>query len=276
MLAILLFFTTFITTKERVYPPKEQKSDFKQDLKDLISNKPWILIAGATVFQLVFIVVRNSTIIYYFKYYILDQKISLFGATYELSYEVLSSSFMLSGTIVTIIGAILTKWFAQKFDKKNTYTFFLLGSAIFSAAIFFVPQDAIILLFLLNLFLSFFFGPVSVLQWALYTDTADYSEWVNKRRATGLIMAASLFSLKLGLTLGGAIVGWLLAYYGFVANQVQNAEAITGIKLLMTIYPAIAGVIGALLMVKYPLNNKMMAKIEEELESRRANELATN
>jgi GPH family glycoside/pentoside/hexuronide:cation symporter len=76
--------------------------------------------------------------------------------------------------------------------------------------------------------------------------------------------------------LGGAIVGWLLAYYGFVANQVQNAEAITGIKLLMTIYPAIAGVIGALLMVKYPLNNKMMAKIEEELESRRANELATN
>ncbi|MGK9367454.1 MFS transporter [Melioribacter sp. Ez-97] len=276
ILAILLFFTTFITTKERVYPPKEQKSDFKQDLKDLISNKPWVLIAGATVFQLIFIVVRNSTIIYYFKYYILDQKLNLFGATYDLSYEVLSSTFMLSGTTVTIIGAILTKWFAKRFDKKNTYMLFLLCSAVFSAAIFFLPPNAIIPLFVLNLFASFFFGPVSVLQWALYTDTADYSEWVNKRRATGLIMAASLFSLKLGLTLGGAIVGWLLAYYGFVANQVQSPETITGIKLLMTIYPAIAGVIGALLMIKYPLNNNMMAKIEEELQLRRSNELATN
>ena len=42
--------------------------------------------------------------------------------------------------------------------------------------------------------------PVAVLQWAMY-DTADYGEWKFGRRATGLIMAASLFALKLGVAL---------------------------------------------------------------------------
>jgi Na+/melibiose symporter-like transporter len=44
-----------------------------------------------------------------------------------------------------------------------------------------------------------------------------------------------------------------------------------GIRLVMSIYPSIAGTIGVLLMVFYPLNNKMMAKIEEDLAARRQN-----
>ncbi len=271
LLAIILFFITFITTKERVYPPKEQKSNFKQDLKDLINNKPWLLIAGATVFQLLYVVIRNSSIMYYFKYYIKDQSISLLGANSNISFDTLASSFMLSGTIITIIGAILTKWFAKKFDKKNTYSGALFISSLFCALFYFLKPQDVIIIFILNLVVSFALGPVSVLQWAMYTDTADYSEWKNRRRATGLIMAASLFSLKLGLTLGGAIVGWLLAYYGFVANIEQTPETINGIKMLMSIYPAIAGIIGGALIIMYPLTNKMMSQIEAELSARRIN-----
>lgn len=271
LLAIILFFITFISTKERVYPPKDQKSNFKQDLKDLVNNKPWLLIAGATVFQLVYIVIRNSSIMYYFKYYVKDQQLNLFGYTINLSFDVFASSFMLTGTIVTILGAILTKWFAKKFDKKNTYAGALVLSSVLCAFFYVLQPQNVLLIYLLNILLSFALGPVSVLQWAMYTDTADYSEWKNGRRATGLIMAASLFFLKLGLTLGGAVVGWLLAYFGFVANQEQNIETINGIKMLMSIYPAIAGLIGGALMMLYPLNNKMMSKIEVELASRRAN-----
>lgn len=271
VLAVILFLITFLTTKERVYPPKEQKSDFKKDIKDLIHNKPWLLIAGATVFQLLYVVVRNSSIMYYFKYYVKDQQLNILFWKGEVSFDVLASSFMLSGTIVTILGAILTKWLAKKFDKKNTYAGALILSSIFCSLFYILKPQDVLITYLLNLFISFALGPVSVLQWAMYTDTADYSEWQNGRRATGLIMAASLFSLKLGLTLGGAIVGWLLAYYGFVANQEQTLETINGIKLLMSIYPAIAGLIGGLLMIMYPLNNKMMEKIEVELAARRTN-----
>lgn len=268
-LAFILFFITFITTKERVHPPKEQKNALKTDLKDLFSNKPWLLIAGATIFQLLLIVIRNSSIMYYFKYYVKDQQLNLFGNTINLSFDLFASSFMLSGTIITIIGAILTKWFSKKFDKKNTYAGFLALSAFTSIFFYFLKPENVVLIYLLNIIFSFSFGPVSVLQWAMYTDTADYSEWKNKRRATGLIMAASLFALKVGLTLGGAIVGWSLALFGFVANQDQSPETINGIIMLMSFIPAVFGFIGGGLMLFYPLTNKMMEKIEEELVARR-------
>ncbi len=268
-LAFVLFFITFISTKERVYPPKDQKSQFRQDLKDLFTNKPWLLIAGATVFQLIFIVIRNSSIMYYFKYYVQNQQLNLFGYVIDLSFEIFASSFMLSGTVATITGAILTKWITKRLDKKNTYAGFLLLSAIFNIFFYFLQPQNVLLIFILNLLVSFFFGTVSVLQWAIYTDTADYSEWKNGRRATGLVMSASLFALKLGLTLGGAIVGWILAYYGFEANQVQTPETMDGIVLLLSIYPAIFGILGGILMIFYPLTNKLMIKIEEDLIARR-------
>lgn len=268
-LAIVLFFITFFTTKERVLPPKEQKSDFKKDLKDLFSNKPWLLIAGATVFQLTYIVIRGSSITYYFKYYIQDQQLKLFGNVIDLSTAVFTSSFLLTGTIATILGAVLTKWISKTIDKKNTYSGFLILSAGLNVFFYFLTPENVVLIFLLNILLSFFLGPVSVLQWAMYTDTADYSEWKNGRRATGLIMSASLFALKLGLTLGGALAGWTLAYYGFIANEIQNEETIKGIKMLMSFFPAIIGILGGLLIIWYPLTNKMMEKIEIDLTERR-------
>ena len=268
-LAIIFLFITFITTKERVHPPKEQKTNVKKDLKDLFTNKAWVLIAGATVFQLIFIVMRNSTIVYYFKYFVQNQEVKIFSSIIGSSYEALTSSFLLSGTVFTILGAILTKWLSKKFDKKLTYVGCLLISTIANGFVFFLGPQDVVLIFLLNIIVSFVWGPVSVLQWAMYTDAADYSEWKNGRRATGLLMAASLFALKLGLTLGGALVGYILAYYGFVANQVQSGETINGIIMLMSLYPAVFGIVGVILMMFYPLNNKMMIKIENELTARR-------
>ena len=212
---------------------------------------------------------RNSTIPYYFKYYIQDQQLNIFGSTINLASDTFLSAFLTIGTAATIIGAILTKWFTKIFDKKNTYSWFLILSAIFCGLLYFVSPGDIILIFALNIGFSFLVGPVSVLQWAMYTDTVDYSEWKNKRRATGLIMSASLFALKLGLTLGGAIVGWILGYYGFIANQPQSIDTINGIRLLISGYPAIFGIIGGLLILFYPLTNETMIKIEEDLTARK-------
>ncbi|MGE5806451.1 MAG: MFS transporter [Ignavibacteria bacterium] len=268
-LAVILLFITFISTKERVHPPKGQKAEIKKDLKDLFNNKAWLLIASATVFQLIFIVMRSSSIIYYFKYYVLDQQLNLFGYTIDLSYAVFTSSFLLIGTIFNILGVILTKWLSKRFDKKNTYVGMLLTSSLVNCLLYFVEPQNVILIYMLNIIVSFAWGPVSVLQWAMYTDAADFSEWKNGRRATGLLMAASLFALKLGLTLGGALVGWILAFYSFIPNQAQTPESTTGIIMLLTIYPSLFGFIGAALMFFYPLTNKMMKNIETDLTLRR-------
>lgn len=268
-LAVILFLTTFATTNERVKPLQQRKNPLKQDLADLFHNTPWLLIGGATIFQLIYIVIRNGSIMYYFKYFVKDQQLTLFGNVYSFSFGSLASSFMLAGTIITIIGAILANWLSKVVGKSRCY-YSCLALAGISTALFYLlkPQD-LVLMFILQFFTSFAMGPVSVLQWAMYTDTADYSEWRTGRRATGLVMSASLFALKLGIALGGALLAWILAAYGFEANVEQSLTSLQGIRLVMSIYPAIAAFIGVALMVLYPLNNKMMQKIEQDLKARR-------
>ncbi|MEX0719098.1 MAG: MFS transporter [Balneolaceae bacterium] len=261
-----LFLFTFFTTKERVRPPKEEKIELKTDWKDLLANKPWVLIAGATVFQLMYVVIKGGTSPYFVEYYLAEHTVDYFEM---LGIGSSISSFLTSGAIATLIGAILTKYIASIFDKKRTYIWSLALSAFFCLPFFFLDQSQDELIYLSNILSGFFFGPVSVLQWAIYTDTADFGEWKFGRRATGLIMAASLFALKLGVAIGGALTGWLLAYYGFQANQVQTEESLFGIIFLVGIMTAIVGICGALMMIFYPLDGETMEQIELDLEDRR-------
>jgi GPH family glycoside/pentoside/hexuronide:cation symporter len=268
-LSVVLWLVTFASTKERVQPVKEQKNPLKVDLADLFKNIPWVLIGAATIFQLLFNVIKGGSFVYYFKYFVQDQQLSLLGRTFSFSYTSLISAFLLLGTAATILGAIMTNILSKAIGKSRCYYGFL-GIATVSTALFYVlkPND-LVFMFALQIISSFAMGPVSVLQWAIYTDTADYSEWKTGRRATALIMAASLFALKLGIALAGTFQAWILKIYEFVPNTIQSATALSGIKLLVSIFPAIAGIIAVALMVFYPLNNKMMVQIENDLTARR-------
>jgi GPH family glycoside/pentoside/hexuronide:cation symporter len=269
VLAVVLFWITFATTRERVSPPPEQQGDLRRDLRSLL-NRPWLLVGLATFFQLSFIVARGSTVAYYFKYYVGDQRLDVLGVTRDLSFEAFASSFLVSGTIATILGTICSRWFAQRMGKARAYVFFLALSVVAQLSFWFVEPADVTLIYTLNLIGQFAWGPVSVLQWAMYTDVADFMEWKNGRRATALVMAASLFMLKLGLAMGGAFVVWMLDGYGFVANQEQSAATLQGIRVLMSVFPSLFGVVAVGLMCFYPLNEKVMGEVERDLAARRA------
>jgi GPH family glycoside/pentoside/hexuronide:cation symporter len=270
VVAVALFFTTFATTRERVAPAPRQESDVRGDLKVLFANKPWLLIGGATLFQLGFIAVRSASIAYYFKYYVQDQVLPVVGGASPVSFETLASTFMVSGGLVTIGATMLTPWFARWFGKGTAYVGFLALSVVAQALFFFASPENVLVMFALNILVSFAWGPVSALQWSMYTDAADHLEWTTGRRLTGLLMAASLFALKIGLAIGGWFVGGVLAYAGYVANQAQTGDALAAIRLLMSLYPAAFGAIGVVLMLFYPLTNRKMAEIEQGLAVRRA------
>jgi len=268
-LAVILFLVAFLSCKERVQPPKGQKTSLKQDLADLISNKPWLFIGTATIFQLIFLCMRGGSTMYYFTYFVKDQELTLFGKAFSLSYSKLFSIFTMSGTAFTIIGAILTTRISKIFGKSTTYAAFLGIAGIASGLFIFLGPQSVALMFVLNFIASFAVGPVSVLQWAIYTDTADYSEWKKGRRATGLVMSASLFALKLGIALGATANAWILAAYGYQPNVEQTAKGLLGIRMVMSVYPAIFAMIGMALMFFYPLKKHMMMQVETELVERR-------
>ena len=78
-------------------------------------------------------------------------------------------------------------------------------------------------------------------------------------------------SQKFGASVGIALAGWLLALYGYHANVAQSQITQTGIRMMLSIYPAIGSLIAALFMFMYPLKENYLKRIETELEIQRTN-----
>jgi GPH family glycoside/pentoside/hexuronide:cation symporter len=270
--AVAFFLITFISTRERVQPSKSQKSTIAQDLRDLFSNKPWVLLLFTTLLMILYVSTRISVTAHYFKYYVGDQQITLFGKTFTYGFIALTSAFNAIGQWLAIAGVIFASFFAKRVGKKQAFLILFVTASISTAAFFFLRPQDVILMFVLQILGSFTGGPLSPLIWAMYADAADYSEWKTGRRATGLVFSASTMSQKFGWAIGTFVAGMLLSAFGFQANVVQNIDVQNGLKALMSIIPAAAGVLAIVLILFYRLDEKLMSQIESELTQRRSNE----
>tara|TARA_R110002124_G_scaffold287296_1_gene472361 strand:+ start:10471 stop:11880 length:1410 start_codon:yes stop_codon:yes gene_type:complete len=263
-LAAILFVLTFAGTKERL-KPTIKKPELKEDLKDIAKNGPWFIMLGAAISVLIFNSLRDGSILYYFKYYIQDQTVSIFGSTYELSQGALSSAYLSIWLGTNIIGVLLAKPISSRIGKKKTFLLSAILSAILSFVIFFIQPDQLGLLFFSNVLIGISAGIVLPLIWAMYADISDYSEWKTGRRATGLIFSSSSMSQKFGWTIGGAISGWLLAVFGFEANVAQTEDALLGIRLMISVIAGLGALLATGFMFFYKLDEETMKGIEAEL-----------
>jgi GPH family glycoside/pentoside/hexuronide:cation symporter len=267
--AVIFFAITFISTKERVTPPKAQKTSIGQDLKDLFSNKPWVLLLFTTLLFILFVATRISVTAHYFKYYVGEQQLTVLGKTYTFGFIELTSAFNAVGQWLAIIGVVFTNFFARKVGKKRAFLTLFVTATVSTAAFFVLEPQHVILMFVFQIIGSFSGGPLSPLIWAMYADAADYSEWKTGRRATGLVFSASTMSQKFGWAIGTFVAGQLLSVFGFQANVKQNPEVLFGLKALMSVIPAAAGVLAIILILFYKLDEKTMSQIEVELGERR-------
>lgn len=255
VLAVVFFFITFATTKERVHPDPSQKSTIRQDFADLAHNGPWIAIFLLTIFVFITLAMRGGVMLYYFKYYV--------------GREDLFSFFNVAGLAATIIGVLFSAPLAKRFGKRDVFVAGLLLTVVFTAAFVFIPRTAIITIFGVEMLRQLAYGFTIPLLWAMMADVADYSEWKNYRRATGVVFSAIVFGLKAGLGFGGAIGGWVLATYGYVPNVAQTERALQGIKLTVSVFPAATFLIGVICLFFYRIDKKLEIELTDELAERR-------
>ena len=270
VMCALLFIGCFALTKERVKPMREKQAPLKEDLKDLWKNRPWWILLGAGVAALVFNSIRDGATVYYFKYFIVEKNyetVSFFGVSF-----VLSGLYLSIGQIANIAGVILAAPVSNRIGKKQTYMGAMSIATILSIMFFWFDKDNMAMIFIFQILISICAGSVFPLLWSMYADCTDYSELKTGNRATGLIFSSSSMSQKFGWAIGSALTGWLLAYFGFRANEVQNAEAIQGIKMFMSFLPAIGTVLSVLFISIYPLSEKKMVEISHTLKARREQE----
>ncbi len=274
--AIAFFLITFFNTRERVLPPKAQKPSVVQDLKDLLTNGPWLILLATTLSFILFVAVRGSVTAHFFKYYVGTQTVTLpsfipkFGGTQEWHFEGLVSAFNTSGQIASLTGVILVPFFARVVGRKIAFVTMFLVAIACTASFYVLKPDQLVLIFGINLLGCVTGGPLSALLWAMYADTADYAEWKKGRRATGLVFSASIFSQKQGWAIGAWVALGLMQSVGFVANTQQTPQSLHGLVLLMSVIPASLGVVSVLILLFYPLNETKVSQIEVDLKQRRA------
>ena len=241
ILCTILLLLCFRGVRERVQPVADRQGSVWNDLKDLCRNRPWWILLGAGIAALIFNSIRDGATIYYFKYYVRQDQTAAIGGFFTLS-----ALYLMVGQISNMIGV-----------------------ALLSIAFYSLRPDQLVPIFLLQTLISVCAGSIFPLLWSMYADIADYSEWKTGRRATGLIFSSSSMSQKFGWTLGGALTGWLLARYGFQANEVQSAEAIHGIRMMLSWLPAVGTILSVIFIWFYPLDEKAMKTVSDELETRR-------
>lgn len=269
----VLFILSFVMTRERVTeaemakePVKENsnetaKTSVAEDLKALVANGPWWMLLGGGIAILLFNCVRGGAAAYYFA--------DVLGTNAIFTLAL----FLTVGEISQLVGVVVTVPVSEKIGKKATFLLVLVAVTVLSIIVAFLPETPAGMWSLLvsQILICIAIGINSPLLWSMFADVADYSELKNGRASTGLIFSSSSMAQKFGAAFGSAIVLWVLMAFGYdnAKGAVQTPEALATIKALISWIPAIGSAAGIAIMLGYPLTDKKMSEIRQELSKKR-------
>ena len=294
VIGTVFFLIPFFTTRERIVPTAEQSAGVMQDLADLTRNRPWRIVLAITILVFVTLALKGGMHVYYFQYYLSEAELAKFlhsvgfnsliaglnavltgaGLTeFQWPDDPATSAFSLfnaGGIICMIIGIGFSKPLADRFGKRDVFGGALFVSTLFLLGFYVYSPESIWLVFVSQILHGFFYGITIPLLWAMIADVADYSEWKNNRRATAIIFSAMLCGLKIGLSVGSALVAGILAYYSYDAGApTQSPEVVSGIRLAVSVYCSTPFLLAVALLFLYEINKPMETRIERELGERR-------
>lgn len=303
VVCVLCFLITFGTTRERVAPLAEAKSSPLQDFRDLLSNSPWVVMALMTLVHFAVLSFRGRA--FYDYYHLFADKTAMFdwlaglgltaaplaegqpapgGLLEFLGWVVHTDINNLTGAPVadvaqSIIGVLekivfigmilLTPSLTARFGKKLIAVVGFAGMTAVSGLWWFVAQDQVWLMVGLTLLGGLFYAPTIPVVWSMYADVADYSEWKNGRRATGVVFATICFAVKAGLSLGAFLVLQLITLHG-ADDGGPSAGGLLGIRLLASVYPTVLFAVCTALLAIYKINKQRTQQIAADLAQRRA------
>jgi GPH family glycoside/pentoside/hexuronide:cation symporter len=252
-LAVVMFLASFFFTRERVTQATEQVVSFWNDVRVLLRNDQWRIIAGVFFVLLIGLVIRGGGALYY--------------VTWFARRKDLGTAFLTVGMIGQTVGAGCAGLLTKRLSKSRSYMLLQAVMAALSVAMFFLGSGSIALMFVLFGAIQFFSQMTSPILWAMMSDTVDYGEHKTGRRITGLVFSGALFFLKLGMALGGALLGWMLAYYGYRGGaEVQTPQAIRGIVITFTLVPAVFHFLVIPIVSRYKLSDARYDVIRAELD----------
>ena len=242
---------------------KKHEASIKEDMSCLLENKSWLILVCTGVFVVIGLVARFASIAYYTKYYMGDDGTNIFLWMDQ------TTLIISCGLLGQLFGALITPILVARFEKHKL----MFAANLFHALLLFfgftISPDNLALTTIVHTLGIMTFGIAITLLFTMYTDCVEYGEWKTGNNSAGLTVSASMFSLKFGSAVGGALPGFILAAFGFIANENQTPESIEGIRYMFNILPAIFFLIGAVLIRFYKIDSAQLTQIERDLSQRR-------
>jgi glycoside/pentoside/hexuronide:cation symporter, GPH family len=247
-----LFFITFKTSTERIRPVERQHEPFREEMRELIRNIPWLIVIALSILTVLGQAVRATSTLHFFKY--------------VTGHEDWGTKLLLYNAVAAVIAVLLSKSITDIIGcKKRAYVILNLLFAVLLVWFYFIPSDSFPLMLINQLMIAFVAAPMMPLFWSMIADTADYGAVKFGHRSTGIIFSAGTASQKLGWTVGPALAMLILGGVGYVANVEQSAETQHALRLLMSIIPAVFAVLTAVVTCFYPINRKGEHELEQAL-----------
>ena len=238
-----LFIFCFFTTTERVIHKSDRKPVFQQ-LGLLLRNSQWTILALVCLIGTIGYVLRGSVAFHYAKYFL--------GGSGKMQ-----GYFVATGIVGNILAMIASTWITKKYCKIQLFRWTQVLTFVICVVMYVVvkPGDvtaAFIMYFLIN-FIVDLQGPVF---WSIISEAVDYGQVKSGKRVAGMAFGGISWCQKIGMSLAGGMVGWMLTHYQYEADVVQSAYTLDGISKLLTIFPGIFHLIVGLLMFKYFITDK--------------------
>ncbi|WNC68481.1 glycoside-pentoside-hexuronide (GPH):cation symporter [Thalassotalea nanhaiensis] len=259
LLIVGCLYYCFFTVKE-VYPAPALKNDEKMGLKDLIgsikeafNNQQLVILFLGNILFFIILTLKATPTVYYVKEVLIDA-------------EHMMTTFITWGTVGATLGAALSGLMWTRFDKVRAYKILMFVCGVLTAIPYWLPGDAFSSILILGTVVSFLSLSMVPLIWSMLSDVVDYQVTLTGKNMSGLFFALFLFTLKVGLGVGGALALWIMGETGYVANIAQQTpEVVESINFISTLLPGILFIVAGMIMMFYTLDKEKRAEIKLKL-----------
>jgi glucuronide carrier protein len=256
VVGMAFYLFTFFTAREQVERDVETAS-LREILGMLGHNRPLIILCLSTTLFLTGMFSVQAVAVYYARDVLGNANL----------YIVMS----VVGTVAMIIASMLVPSVSRALGKKRVYILGGFIAVVAGVAMALAPGSIPALGIACYGVLNAGLGVVNTLIFAIQADTVDYGEWRTGIRAEGSAYSVLSFTRKVGQGIGGAAASFTIGLGGYVSGAAtQTDAAISSIKVAAGLVPAVAILIGALVMFAYPLTEDVFRRLVRETAARRA------
>jgi glucuronide carrier protein len=258
VVGFLLYLFTFFTCREQV-PHKGRPVTIKDTLRTFKLNRALQILCVSNFVYLIGVFGVQGAQAYYAAY--------VLGNSTDLIPMILASS------AAVFVSVPVVPRLVARIGKKATFMFATALMIVAGVWIFFLPVN-------LSLVVVAFFvfglaqNAAMSLLFAFEADAVEYGEYLTGQRTEGATYAIYSFFRKMSQALSASLVGFALAAGSFVPKAPsQPHSAVTAIKVVVGLSPAVFGLLGVAIFAFYPLTDDRFKEIVKQLRARTAEQL---